>query len=117
MVGLLFFSSALVGLSPNRGVAFVACMIMAIFLFGLQPAENSSLADATSRGRRGLSYGTKFAMTFGIGALGAPLVGFLWEEFNDLGSVFFVIAGSAAVMALVALGAWLAGRDSPKKLA
>lgn len=101
-IGLLLLLALLVGSAGGGLGAFALSSGLAIFLFGLQPVENSLLAEWTSRGRRGLSYGTKFALTFGLGSLGAPLVGVIWEQTGHLNNVFYLISGIAALMLLLA---------------
>jgi MFS family permease len=83
----------------------VACLV-AFCLFAQQPVENVLLAEATSSGRRSASYGTKFALTFGVGALGAQVAGVVWHECHSLGPVFALIAVSATVMAVLLAKVW-----------
>ena len=94
-------------LGGNEGSAWAAFAAggLAVCLFALQPIENLILADWTSADRRSLSYATKFAFTFGLGALGAPVVGFIWERFGSLAPAFYVLAGSAVLMTGLAFAA------------
>ncbi|MCS7168476.1 MAG: MFS transporter [Gemmatales bacterium] len=71
---------------------------LAVALFAQQPVENSLLAEGTSARRWGLSYGAKFALTFGIGALGAPLVGFIWHYTAKPSIAFWLITSSGLIM-------------------
>jgi MFS family permease len=82
--------------------AAAAAGVLAMFLFAQQPVENSMMAHATSPRRRSTFFGIKFALTFGVGALGAQLVGFLWRETGSLAPVFDFFALSALVMAACA---------------
>ncbi|GBD37357.1 hypothetical protein HRbin36_02488 [bacterium HR36] len=77
---------------------------LAITLFAQQPVENSLLAEGTAAQRRGLSYGAKFALTFGIGAVGAPLVGLVWHYTAEPRVAFwlFVLTGTIMLLALAA---------------
>jgi FSR family fosmidomycin resistance protein-like MFS transporter len=77
----------------------VACLV-AICLFGQQPAENSLLAECTRVGRRGVSYAAKFTLGFGIGALGIYVTGLIWEHSQSLAPVFLLLALGASVMVL-----------------
>ncbi len=95
--------SLILGLVGGTVMATVVAAVLAIGLFGQQPVENSLLAETTSRSRRSLSYATKFVMTFGIGALGAQVVGIVWEQTDSLAPVFFIIAGSAVLMSVILL--------------
>jgi MFS family permease len=98
----------------------LAVGLLTIFLFSQQPMENSLLAETTSAGRQGLSYGTKLALTFGVGALGAQVTGLIWQETGSLGNVFYFIAACAALMtmlALAALASWRRSISEPEALA
>ncbi len=108
LIGLLI--PLTVGLATLQGTFLMlpmACLV-AVCLFGQQPVENGLLADATSAGRRGISYGLKFTLTFGIGALGTQAAGWMWRATHSPGPAFYMIAGSALLMAgLVATIGWL----------
>lgn len=90
-----------VGLLGGSSLVLLPACMLAACMFGQQPVENSVLAEKTSRGRRGLSYATKFTLTFGVGALGATVAGVVWER-ASLSAVFYLIAGSAVLMATLA---------------
>jgi MFS family permease len=77
--------------------------LLAVNLFAQQPAENSLLAEWTPRGRRGLSYGTKIALTFGFGALGSLVTGVIWKSAGTPAPVFFLFAGTGMVMVLLVI--------------
>jgi predicted MFS family arabinose efflux permease len=85
-----------------------AAAVLAIFLFATQPVENVLLAGLTAPQRRSTLYGVKFLLSFGLGALGAQLVGVVWEETGSLAPVFDVLAAGAFLMAGVA--AWFRAR-------
>jgi MFS family permease len=101
LIALLVPSAILLGSVGGTSYVLPAACLLALCLFAQQPVENSLLAECTSARRRSTSYGTKFALTFGIGALGAPLVGLIWRETGSLGPVFYALAASAGVMALL----------------
>lgn len=88
------------GFLEGHWLAVGVAGLFAIFLFAQQPIENCVLAEWTSQERRGVSYGTKFAMTFGIGALGLQAVGFVWGRYHRIAPVMFGIA----VLGLVMIG-------------
>ncbi|GIW78715.1 MAG: hypothetical protein KatS3mg105_0522 [Gemmatales bacterium] len=92
-----------VALSATGGtwLALVMACLLTFFMFAQQPLENSLLAEYTSRRRRGASYATKFALTFGVGALGAYVAGLFWEQYRSVAPVFHVIAFSAGLMVLL----------------
>jgi MFS family permease len=73
LVAIAFVPSALV-LPLFMGVAF--------FHFFTQPAGNHMVADFTPPRLRGLGYGLYFLMTFGVGALGASIGGFVSERWG-----------------------------------
>jgi hypothetical protein len=81
---------------------FVASLL-SVVMFAQQPVENSLLADYTTSGRRSVSYGTKFMLTFGVGALGTQVVGEVWQAAGRLEPVFHSIAASALFMAVMIL--------------
>lgn len=105
LIGLLVPLGIVVGLlGGTSAVAFFAALL-AICLFAQQPVENSVMAEQAGRSRQGLSYASKFTLTFGIGALGTPLATLLKSEFGTFAPSFYFIAGSAAIMTTLALGA------------
>ena len=57
-------------------------MTVAFFHFFTQPAGNHLVADFTPPRLRGLGYGVYFLMTFGVGAAGAAIGGFVSERFG-----------------------------------
>jgi MFS family permease len=84
------------------GVAVTAMGLLAMFMFAQQPVENTIMAHLTGPRRRSTMYGIKFLLTFGLGALGAQVVGSIWEKTGSMAPVFDVFAGGAVVMALFA---------------
>jgi hypothetical protein len=95
------------GVALLQGTPLVgACAgLLAVFIFAQQPMENSLLAEGTRAGRRGLSYGTKLFLTFGVGALGTQVTGLIWQETGALVGVFYFVAATAAFMTLLAVAA------------
>jgi MFS family permease len=103
-IGLLIVLAAATFTLGWLGVPSVPLICLVAFsLFGLQPVENALLAESTSKDRRSLSYGIKFALTFGVGALGSQVAGEIWHETGSTAPVFYVIGGAAVVMALLTL--------------
>ncbi len=92
----------LLGLAEGTWLAVPIVCTMTIFLFGQQPVENSTIAEITSKRRRSIAYGAKFALSFGIGAVGSFAAGLIWEEFNSMGPVFFLTAALEGVMVVLA---------------
>jgi MFS family permease len=90
--------AASLALIPQPELGLPIAILLAICLFAQQPVENSLLAEGTSAQRRGLSYGMKFALTFGVGALGAPVVGLLWHYTDEPRSAFWLLTASGLTM-------------------
>jgi MFS family permease len=107
MLAFLVPFALLLGTLDSSAIAPLVACAVAIFLFAQQPVENSLLAEWTSSRRRSVSYGTKFALTFGVGALGTQVAGLIWYQFDSMAPVFYVIAGSAFLMGLLS---WYAAR-------
>ncbi|HMB50458.1 MAG TPA: MFS transporter [Natronoarchaeum rubrum] len=114
-VGIAIAMTALAALAiaflpaSNAGiVAFLAvCALLGFFLFFVQPQYQAAVADATPAGRRGLSYGYTYLGVFGVGALGGGVAGAIltWGSPGALFAVLAAIAGTAAVVATLALRA------------
>jgi MFS family permease len=102
--GLIAATVPLALLMAHAGgvVPVAAAAVLAMFMFGQQPVENVIMAQVTSPQRRSTMFGLKFMLTFGVGALGAQLVGLLWRWTGSLAPVFDVFAGSALFMAILA---------------
>jgi MFS family permease len=108
--------AAVIASLADTALVGLAAGLLCVTLFTQQPMENSLLAEWTSAGRRGLTYGTKLALTFGVGALGAKVAGLIWEESGSPAGVFLFLAGTAALMTVLALTA-LAGRAARRQSA
>jgi MFS family permease len=84
------------------GLGAAPAAALALLMFSVQPVENNLLARATPARHRAALYGLKFAPAFGLGALGAPAVGAIWDATGGLRGVFLLIAGLLGVMAAAA---------------
>ncbi|MBW2205094.1 MAG: MFS transporter [Deltaproteobacteria bacterium] len=62
-----------------------------LFLLGMQPIENTLVAKLTPDKVRDSAYGTKFILTFGVGAFAVYLVGWVKEAWS-LPAVFVAMA-------------------------
>jgi FSR family fosmidomycin resistance protein-like MFS transporter len=60
------------------------------FLLGMQPIENTLVAKFTPKRFHHSAYGTKFVLTFGVGALAVKLVGAI-ETYSKIENVFLAI--------------------------
>jgi MFS family permease len=75
--------------SGAAGVPLVlAAAVMSVILFAPQPIENSLLAAMAPARWKGLVFGMKFVLTFGVGGLGTYLSGRVAEA-QGTGAVFY----------------------------
>jgi MFS family permease len=112
LIGMLAVLAAMLSTLEGALVALPAAGCVAFCLFAQQPVENSLLAESTSAGRRSAAYGTKFVLTFGVGALGAHVVGMVWHRFDSVAPVFYLLAGSAVLMAVLVVGYLRSGKTA-----
>ena len=77
-------------------------IIFHFFFFGGQPLENQMLAEATPPSLRGSSYGLKFFLNMGIGAIAAPICGWVGDKYGMIW-IFYLLA---LVLGLSAIGAF-----------
>ena len=63
-----------------------------LFFLGMQPIENTLVAYLTPDKLRHSGYGTKFILTFGVGAVAVHMVGRIKEAWS-LSAVFVAMAG------------------------
>jgi MFS family permease len=80
----------------------VVSVALGFFLFGMQPLTQATIAKYSPPERRGLSFGYTYLAIFGVGALGASVVGAVLT-FGTPNLVFVVLAGFAAVGLALAL--------------
>jgi MFS family permease len=73
IVSISFVPAARVGLLP----LITVCALLGFFLFALQPLYQATIANHSPPDDRGLSYGYTYLISFGIGASGAALSGYL----------------------------------------
>jgi MFS family permease len=87
----------------------IGSAVLGFFLFLVQPLYQATVAEYTPTRARGLSYGFTYLGVFGIGALGAPLAGWLLDVSSAV-MLFTVLAGVA--LAASGLSTWLLLRSS-----
>ena len=73
-----------------------------LFLLGMQPIENTLVGRLTPDHLRHSAYGTKFILTFGVGALAVHLVGWI-RQVSSLPAVFVVMSGVSLAIVLFIL--------------
>jgi len=71
------------------------------FQLGMQPVENSLVAELSPQRLRGSAYGLKFVLAFGVGALAVPGVASV-EDAWGLSAVYLFVAGASTVNAGIA---------------
>ena len=104
-IGLLAPCGLVLAVAQGSPTGTLVATLLAFNLFAQQPVENALLARWTPRGRAGLSYGTKIALTFGFGALGSLVTGLIWDAAGTPAPVFFLFAATATVMVLLVVAA------------
>lgn len=93
-------------------LTLVSAMTLALFLqIGLLPAENSIIALYTRPEWRGLVFGAKFVLGFGVASLALPVTGYL---FDARGSYQLALYGLAALSTLPVLAILFLPRQSGK---
>ena len=71
---------------------------------GTQPAENSVVAALTPTSRRGVAYGVKFTLAFGVGAAAVPVVAWLLKHHGTAAVMHALTAVVACLVVVVLLG-------------
>ena len=101
--GLVAVSVAFVP-AARGGVAalLVVSGLLGFLLFALQPLYQATIADNSPPGDRGLSYGYTYLTSFGIGAAGAAISGFLLSVATADGT-FLALAVFPALGSLLAV--------------
>ena len=93
-------------MTPN-GLTMIAVQLamgaaLGFLLFALQPLYQATIADHSPPGDRGLSYGYTYLVSFGIGAAGAAVAGFLLSVVTTDGT-FLALAAFPALGSLLAI--------------
>jgi MFS family permease len=87
-----------------HGTAMVmVAMLMVAMNVGALPAENSLVARYAPSHRRGLAFGLKFILAFGISGLGVKLEGAVYDSTGDFWWLFTILAAIAVVGVAAAL--------------
>jgi MFS family permease len=108
VVAVGFVPAARTGLAP----LLVASAVLGFLLFALQPLYQATIAEHSPPDDRGLSYGYTYLTSFGVGAGGAAIAGYLLSVVSADGTFLALAAFPAlgAVFALV-LRRWGEGED------
>jgi MFS family permease len=100
------------GMAVSTNILLVATAIFyAFFLLGMQPIGNTLVARYTPERLRHAAYGTKFILTFGVGALAVRLVGWVKETWS-IQAVFYVMSFVSLCVVATVLILILATRQS-----
>jgi len=100
----LLIAIALLFVPATASVATLLAVsaVLGFVLFGMQPLTQATIAKYSPAEHRGLSFGYTYLAIFGVGALGASVVGAVLT-FGTPNLVFVVLAGFAAVGLALAL--------------
>jgi len=100
VVAVLFVPAAQAGVAPLLAVS----ALLGFLLFTLQPLYQATIAEYSPPGDRGLSYGYTYLCSFGIGAAGAAISGYLLSAVGVRGTFVgltaFPLLGLAFALAL-----------------
>jgi MFS family permease len=80
----------------------ILALIYFFFLLGMQPIENTLVAKFTPRKLRHSAYGSKFVLTFGVGALAVKMIKAIETGFN-IEAVFYALGLTSVVLVGVIL--------------
>ncbi|WP_280536665.1 MFS transporter [Halopenitus sp. POP-27] len=97
-VAVAFVPLAGAGIGPLLAISAV----LGFVLFGIQPFSQATVAAYSPPESRGLSFGFTYLGTFGIGALGATIVGVVLTYATADAAVFLVLAAVALVGCAIA---------------
>nr|WP_084776806.1 MFS transporter [Natronorubrum thiooxidans] len=97
-IGLLFVPAAKAGL----GGLLAGSLVLGFALFAMQPLTQATIARYSIPESRGLSFGYTYLATFGIGALGAAVVGTVLT-YASVSIVFGVLASFSVLGGLFAI--------------
>ena len=98
----------------SESALVIAAFIYFFFLLGMQPIENTLLANMTPRRFHHTAFGAKFILTFGVGALAVRMVGGI-ERVYGIEPVFLALGGFS--VALVISVVWLIAVTRPESAA
>jgi len=95
-LALAFLPAAAAGIGP----LIVLGAVLGICLFVVQPLYQAAVADYTTPGTRGISYGFTYAGVFGVGALGGAIAGAILA-YATVPALFLTLAGFGTVASLM----------------
>ena len=83
--------------SLGGGPLMAVAMLMVSINVGALPAENGLVARYSPANRRGLAFGLKFILAFGLSGFGVQLEGAFYDRTGGFAALFVVLAAIAAV--------------------
>jgi predicted MFS family arabinose efflux permease len=95
---LLFVPAAETGLWGLLLVSF----LLGFALFAMQPLSQATIAKYSLAGSRGLSFGYTYLAIFGVGALGAAIIGTV-RTYGSMSTVFLALAAFSTLAGTFAL--------------
>jgi MFS family permease len=98
--GITALPGVLMGISGNWILIGLALLYF-FFLLGIQPIENTLVARFTPRRFHHSAFGTKFVLTFGVGALAVKIVAAIESSFYIEAVFFFIGAISALAIGVI----------------
>jgi MFS family permease len=98
--GITALPGVLMGISGNWILIGLALLYF-FFLLGMQPIENTLVARFTPRRFHHSAFGTKFVLTFGVGALAVKIVAAIESRFYIEAVFFFIGAISALAIGVI----------------
>ncbi|WP_245853003.1 MFS transporter [Natrinema ejinorense] len=98
VVALLFLPAAQAGLWG----LLIASFVLGFTIFAMQPLTQATIAKYSSPESRGLSFGYTYLAIFGIGALGAAIVGTVLT-YASVAVMFVVLAGFSTTGGVLAI--------------
>lgn len=104
-IASLITQTAMMAILASLGgmVVVAAAALVTIVMQFQAPAENLLLTRYTPDRHRGLVFGAKFILTFGVGPLSVQLVAALYERFGGFQVLYLCLAGLAALGVAAAL--------------
>ncbi|MGD9321177.1 MAG: MFS transporter [Desulfobacteraceae bacterium] len=91
----------------------VLALIYFFFLLGMQPIENTLVARFTPQRFHHSAYGTKFVLTFGVGALAVKMVGGIQDRWSI--EATFIALGIVSLVLLAAVVLLILRTNAPKR--
>ncbi|HEX9465871.1 MAG TPA: MFS transporter [Alphaproteobacteria bacterium] len=104
MVGFIVQTPLILLAATVGGWPLLALTVAMVFSnYATIPAENGLLAHFSPGKWRGTAYGAKFVLALGVASLAIPLIGYIHDTTGGFDSLFTLMGGLAAVVAISAV--------------